>query len=99
MSVAAGVCMPCTWVMMILAACWLFCMPLVTADAAALAVESLINSGSIGGGSGVTGYVDAASRSSLAAQQAGALLGLRALAEQQEGQQEQLLMPHEALMW
>ncbi|WIA22943.1 hypothetical protein OEZ85_001312 [Tetradesmus obliquus] len=68
-------------------------------DAAALAVESLINSGSIGGGSGVTDYVDAASRSSLAAQQAGALLGLRALAEQQEGQQEQLLMPHEALMW
>uniref|UniRef100_A0A383VSX8 Nuclear condensin complex subunit 3 C-terminal domain-containing protein n=1 Tax=Tetradesmus obliquus TaxID=3088 RepID=A0A383VSX8_TETOB len=69
-------------------------------DAAALAVESLINSGSIGGSSGVTGYVDAASRSSPAELQAGTLLGLRALAEQQEGQQEQqLLMPHEALMW
>jgi hypothetical protein len=71
-------------------------LPVANTDAAALAVESLINSGSIGGGSGVTGYVDAASQSSAAAQQAGALVGLRALAEQQEGQ---LLTPHEALMW
>ncbi|KAF6263324.1 nuclear condensing complex subunit [Scenedesmus sp. NREL 46B-D3] len=65
-------------------------------DAAALAVESLINSGSIGGGSGVTGYVDFASQGPAATQQAGALPGLRALAEQPQGQ---LLTPHEALMW
>jgi hypothetical protein len=75
-------------------------MPVVPADAAALAVESLINSGSIGGSSGVTGYVDAASQVSSAAQRAGVLVGLRALAQQQQdGQQAQLLMPHEALMW
>jgi hypothetical protein len=71
-----------------------------TAEAAALAVESLINSGSIGGSSGVTGYVDAASGSPAAAQQLGALVSLRTLAEQQQqGQSGQLLTPHEALMW
>jgi hypothetical protein len=74
----------------------------VTAEAAALAVESLIKSGSIGGSSGVTGYVDAAGGSPAAAQQPGALVALRTLAEQQQqqqGQSGQLLTPHEALMW